>query len=91
MEFISEGIFGKNSKNEDFGFDIFEKGQILSPILGLVPSKLYIFSRKIYGSICRVFYLPIFRRIEGGWNPPSPLDPCGSEKSVVLRGLMLDF
>ena len=43
---------------------------------GLVPSKLKDFSNKFNGSICayRVFYIPIFRRIEGGggWNPPPP-------------------
>ena len=33
----------------------------------------------------RVFYLPIFRRIEGGgWNPPTP-GPYGTEKNVILR------
>ena len=32
----------------------------------------------------RVFYLPIFRRIEGGEST----GPCGSEKIVVLRGLI---
>ena len=40
----------------------------------------------------RVFYMPILRRIGGGgwgkpWNPPPPTRPCGTEKSVVLRGL----
>ena len=24
---------------------------------------------------------------KGGWNPPTPPGPCGTEKSVVLRGL----
>ena len=40
LEFISEGIFEKIFKNGDFGFEIFEKGQILGPFSGLVPSKL---------------------------------------------------
>ena len=52
-------------------FEIFEKGQILRPFSGLAPSKLKFFSIKFNGSICayRVLYLPIFRGIEGGWNP----------------------
>ena len=43
---------------------------------------------KFKGSICanRVFYLPIFRRIEVGVESTPPR-PCGTEKSVVLRGL----
>ena len=59
-------------------FEIFEKGQILRPFLGLAPLKLKICAKKFNGSICayRVFYPPIFRRIEGG-----------TEKYVVLRGL----
>ena len=74
MEFISEEIFGKYFKNEDFGFDIFEKGQILRPFSGLVPSKLKIFQTKFNGGICayRVFYIPIFRRIEGGGGGLNP-------------------
>ena len=32
--------FWKTFKYEDFGFKIFEKGQILMPYLGLAPSKL---------------------------------------------------
>ena len=53
----------ENIQNEDFGFGIFESGQILRPFSGLAPSKL-----KFNGSIWayRVFYLPILRRIEGG-------------------------
>ena len=31
VELISEGIVGKYSKNEDFGLNFFEKGQILRP------------------------------------------------------------
>ena len=67
MEFISEGIFEKYSKMKIMVFEIFEKGQILRPFLGLAPQKLKIFSKKFNGSICayRVFYPPIFRRIEG--------------------------
>ena len=61
MEFISEGIFWKIFKNEDFGFKFFENGQILMPFSGLAPSKL-----KIH---------------------PLPPGPCGTEKSVVLRGI----
>ena len=47
---------------------------------------------KIDGSICayRIFYLQIFRRIEGGeWNLTPPPGPYGTEKNVVLRGLKL--
>ena len=40
MEFISEEIFGKYSKMKFLGLNIFEKGQILTPFVGL-------FSRKI--------------------------------------------
>ena len=70
-------------------FEIFEKGQILRPFLGLAPSKLKIFSKKFDGSIYayRVFYLPIFSKIEGGGGESTPPSPCGTEKSVVLRGL----
>ena len=68
MEFISEGIFEKYSKMKILFVKIFEKGQILRPFSGLAPSKLKIFSKKFNGSICayRIFYLPIFGRIEGG-------------------------
>ena len=75
VEFISEGFL---ENIEDFGFDIFEKGQILRPFSGLASSKLNISSKKCNGIICayRVFYLPIFRRIEGGGggiHPPPVL------------------
>ena len=55
-------------------FEIFEKGQISRPFLGLAPLKLKKKKLKFNGSICayRVFYPPIFRKIEGGWNPPPP-------------------
>ena len=39
MEFISEEIFEKYSKMKILVFEIFEKGQILRPFLGLAPSK----------------------------------------------------
>ena len=72
MEFISEGIVEKYSKMKILVFEIFEKVQILRPFSGLAPSKMKIFSKKINnGSICayRVFYLPIFRKSEGGgWS-----------------------
>ena len=72
-------------------FDIFEKGQILRPFR---PStlKTEICSKKFNGSTCayRLFYLTIFRKIEGGVESPPPCGPCGTEKSVVLRGL-IDF
>ena len=57
-------------------FDIFEKGQILRPFR---PStlKTEICSKKFNGSTCAysLFYLPIFRKIEGGVDCgiPSPL------------------
>ena len=76
MEFISEGIFEKYSKMKILVFEIFEKGQILRPFSGLAPSKLKFFSNKFNGSICayRVFYIPIFRRIEGsGESTPRSL------------------
>ena len=44
---ISEDIFLKIFKNEDFGFYIVKKGQILRPFSGLAPSKLKLFSKKI--------------------------------------------
>ena len=58
MEFISEGIFGKYSKIKILGFDIFENSNFKTDNF---------FKEKFNGSICayRVFYLPIFRRIEG--------------------------
>ena len=47
------------------------------------------------GSICSytVFCLPIFRKIEGGGvvGINSPPRPCGTEKSVVLKGLRSEF
>ena len=73
MEFISEGIFEKYSKLMILVFEIFEKGQILRPFLGLAPSKLKFFSKKCNGSICAYRVPTIFRRIEegGGIHPPS--------------------
>ena len=71
-------------------FEIFEKGRILRPFLGLALSKLK--TTKFNGSICayRVFYLPISGESEGGgWGWISiPPGPCGTEKSVVRRGLI---
>ena len=40
LKFISEDFF-LNIQNEDFGFEIFEKGQILEPFSGPAPSKLF--------------------------------------------------
>ena len=37
--------FWKIFKNKDFGFEIFEKGQIFRPFAGLAHSKLKIFSK----------------------------------------------
>ena len=53
---------------------------------GLVPSKLKDFSNKFNGSICayRVFYIPIFRRIEGGGVESVP--PPRSLRSRQQRG-----
>ena len=60
----------------------------------LIPNTPYVkfFSKKFDGSIYlyRVFYIPIFRRIEGGWNPPTPRS-LRYRKSVVLRGLKDNF
>ena len=69
-------------------FEIFEKGQILRPFSGIAPSKLKFFTKQFNGSICAngVFYLPIFRRIELVDSTPPP-GPCGTEKSVILKGL----
>ena len=47
--------FWKIIKNEDFGFDILEKGQILRPFSGVATSKLRIF-KKFNGSICAYFF-----------------------------------
>ena len=44
--YISEGIF-ENIQNEDFGFELFEKGQILMPFPGLAPSNFKICVKKI--------------------------------------------
>ena len=38
--FSSKGFFCKMFKNEDFGFQIFENGQILRPFLSIAPSKV---------------------------------------------------
>ena len=76
-------------KNEDFGFDIFEKGQILRPFSGLAPSKL----KKISKKCLMVAYVHIeysayqfSEESKRGWKP-HPSGPFGTEKSVVLRGL----
>ena len=55
MEFISEGSFGKIFKNEDFGFDIFEKGQILKAFFR--PSTLN--TEKSFQNNLRVGYVYI--------------------------------
>ena len=60
MECISEGIFEKYSKMKILVFEIFEKGQILSPFPGLAPSK-----------------------------EESEESKGGTEKSVVMRGLIV--
>ena len=74
MEFISERIFENFSKMKILVFEIFEKGQILGPFSGLAPSKLKFFSKKFKCRICAygVFYLPIFREIDGGGIHPPP-------------------
>ena len=55
-------------QNEDFSFDIFEKGHILRPFSGKALSKLKKISTNFNGSIYayRVFYIPIFRRKKFG-------------------------
>ena len=49
----------------------------MRPFLGLAPSKLKLKKKEINGSICayRVFYPPIFRRIEGGGVEFTPHPP----------------
>ena len=42
----------ENIKKEDFGFDIFEKGQILKPFSDLAISKLNISSKFFNRRIC---------------------------------------
>ena len=44
--------FWKIFKNEDFGFDIFEQGQILMPFSGLATWKLIFSSSKNKGRLC---------------------------------------
>ena len=62
--------------------------KILRPFSVLAHSKPFFF--KFNGGIYayRVFYLPIFRRIEGGSESTPLPGPYGTEKSVVLKGLM---
>ena len=61
-------------------FDIFEKGQILRPFLGLAPSKLKIFSKMVAYVHIEYSTYQFSEESKGG-------GPCGTEKSVVLRGL----
>ena len=43
-------------KNKDFGYDIFEKGQILRPFSGLAPSKLKIFHKNLMVAYVHIEY-----------------------------------
>ena len=47
---ITYGVFWKIFKNLDFGFQIFEKGQILRPFGGTLKTKLYIYFLYSFGS-----------------------------------------
>ena len=47
-------------KNEDFGFEIFEKAQILRLFSGLAPSKLKICLKMLIVAYVHIEYLPIF-------------------------------
>ena len=55
VEFISEEIFGKIFKNEDFGFKILEKCNILRPFSGITHTKMKMLSKKL-----RVRYVYIY-------------------------------
>ena len=70
MEFISEGIFGKYLKIKILVLTLLKKGNF-EAFFRPSPLKLKNLSKNINGSICayRPFYLPIFRRIEGGGDP----------------------
>ena len=92
MEIISEGswiIF----KNEDFGFDIFEKGQILRPFSGLaLKMSSKDFNVSIILSAYRVFYIPISEESKGGGGGfPPPPGPYGTEKAYSWEGEMNYF
>ena len=72
-------------------YEIFEKGQILRPFSGLAPLKLKICFKKIkWQHICIQDIVPTnFQKSRRGGDGIHPLPgPCGTEKSVVLRGLM---
>ena len=60
--------FWKIFKNEDFGFDILEKGKIFRPFSGLAPLKLKCCSTKIRGRLC-AFSIWVMGE---GYNDPPP-------------------
>ena len=73
-------------------FDIFEKGQILRPFSGLAPSKLKI-KKKNNGSICAyiVFYLPNFRRTEGGGVLTAPKKRSPERVKKLTKTLIMGY
>ena len=75
-------------------FDIFEKGQILRPFSGLAPSKLKFVQKNLMVAHVHIVYstYQFSEKSKGVWTveSPPPCGPCGTEKSVVLRGL-IDF
>ena len=69
-------------------FEIFEKGQIFRPSTLKTDFFFQKDSIKAYVHIeYSTYQLPIFREIEGGLESTPPPGPCGTEKSVLLRGL----
>ena len=79
ISFLKEYL--KIFKNEEFSFDIFEKGQILSPFSGIAPSKLKDFFQQMY--IQSILPTNFQTNRKGGGVESTP----GTEKSVFLRGL----
>ena len=85
--FLNECL--ENIQNEDYGYDIFEKGQILRPFSGLVPLKTENVFKNLMVAYVHIEYstYQFSKESKGGWNTPPP-GPCGTEKSVVLSGLI---
>ena len=63
-------------------FEIFEKGQILRPFLGLAPSKLKIFSKKLMVAYVHIKYstYQFSEESQGGGMESTPPRPCSTEK-----------
>ena len=52
VNFLLRKPLWKIFKNKDFGFEIFEKGQILRPFSDLSPSKRKYFPKRFKGRLC---------------------------------------